>query len=106
MPIIGTFKADKDGYSGSIRTLTLNAKVRFVATDQKPSPQSPDFRILSGTTEIGAAWRKTAEDQMSYLSVRLDDPTFTAPIRAALIEKTDDGTLRLLWRREKRDESG
>ncbi|MBU1212605.1 MAG: DUF736 domain-containing protein [Alphaproteobacteria bacterium] len=106
MPIIGTFKADKDGYSGSIRTLTLNAKVRIVAIDQKTSPQSPDFRIISGMTEIGAAWRKTAEDQTSYLSVRLDDPTFTAPIRAALIEKTDDGGLRLLWRREKRDDSG
>ena len=106
MPIIGTFKADKDGYSGSIRTLTLNAKVRIVATDQKPSPQSPDFRIIAGTTEIGAAWRQTAEDQTSYLSVRLDDPSFTAPIRAALIEKTDDGILRLLWRREKRDDSG
>jgi uncharacterized protein (DUF736 family) len=106
MPIIGTFKADKDGYSGTIRTLTLNAKVRIVATDQKPSPQSPDFRIMVGITEVGAAWRKTAEDRSSYLSVRLDDPSLASPIRAALIEKSDDGILRLLWRREKRDDSG
>lgn len=103
MPVIGTFKPDKDGYAGTIRTLTLNAKVRIVANDSKHAAGAPDFRILAGVSEIGAAWRKTAEDQSSYLSVRLDDPSLPAPIRAALIEKTDDGVLRLLWRREKRE---
>ena len=104
MPVIGTFKPDKDGYAGTIRTLTLAAKVRIVANDQKQSPAAPDFRVLAGVVEIGAAWRKTSEDQSSYLSVRLDDPSLVAPIRAALIEKTDDVVLRLLWRRDKREE--
>ena len=105
MPVIGTFKADKDGYAGTIRTLSLNAKVRIVANDQKQSPSAPDFRVFAGVTEVGAAWRKTsAEDHSSYLRVRLDDPTFREPIKAALIEKTDDGILRLLWRREKKDD--
>ena len=104
MPVIGTFKADKDGYAGTIRTLTLNAKVRIIANDQKQSANAPDFRIVSGMTEIGAAWRKTAEDQSSYLSVSLDDPSLAAPIRAALFETTDDGVLRLRWRREKKDD--
>ena len=104
MPVIGNFKADKDGYSGSIRTLTLNAKVRIIANDQKQSQGAPDFRVLVGVMEIGAAWRKSsADDQSSYLSVRLDDPSFVEPIRAALLEKSDDGVLRLLWRRDKRD---
>jgi uncharacterized protein (DUF736 family) len=103
MPVIGTFKPDKDGYAGTIRTLTLNAKVRIVANDHKHAAGAPDFRVLAGLSEIGAAWRKTADDQSSYLSVRLDDPSLPAPVRAALIEKTDDGVLRLLWRREKRD---
>ena len=103
MPVIGTFKPDKDGYAGTIRTLTLNAKVRIVANDQKHAAGAPDFRVLAGVSEIGAAWRKTADDQSSYLSVRLDDPSLPAPIRAALIEKTDDGVLRLLWRRDKRE---
>ena len=106
MPIIGTFKADKDGYSGTIRTLTLNAKVRIVANDQKQSAGAPDFRIMAGTTEVGAAWRKTGEGQSSYLSVRLDDPSLAVPIRAALIEKTDDEILRLVWRRERKDGGG
>ena len=104
MPVIGTFKADKDGYAGTIRTLTLNAKVRIVANDHKQSKGAPDFRVIVGVMEIGAAWRKSsADDQSSYLSVRLDDPSFVEPIRAALMEKSDDGMLRLLWRREKRE---
>ena len=103
MPVIGTFKPDKDGYAGTIRTLTLNAKVRIVANDQKHAAGAPDFRVLAGLSEIGAAWRKTADDQSSYLSVRLDDPALPAPIRAALIETTDDGVLRLLWRRDKQE---
>jgi uncharacterized protein (DUF736 family) len=62
--------------------------------------------VFAGTTEVGAAWRKTsAEDQTSYLRVRLDDPSFREPIRAALIEKTGDGVLPLLWRREKNNDA-
>jgi hypothetical protein len=30
MPIIGTFSAVKDGYAGSIRTLTLSVRVRLI----------------------------------------------------------------------------
>ena len=35
MPIIGTFSAVKDGYAGTVRTMTLNAKVGIVANDHK-----------------------------------------------------------------------
>ena len=104
MAVIGTFKADKDGYAGTIRTLSINAKVRIVANDRKNASTAPDFRIFAGQTEIGAAWRKTARDkEASYLSVRLDDPAFPEAIHAALMEQTEDGVLRLLWRREMPD---
>ena len=105
MPVIGTFKTDNNGYIGSIRTLILNAKVRFVAFDKKGNDGAPDFRIVAGETEIGAAWRRTAkETEAAYLSVRLDDPCFAEPIRAALMDATDDGVHRLLWRREKKED--
>jgi uncharacterized protein (DUF736 family) len=86
--------------------LSLNAKVRIVANDQKQTASAPDFRVFAGTAEIGAAWRKTsADDHSSYLRVRLDDPSFREPIRAALMEKSDDGVLPLLWRREKNNDA-
>ncbi len=104
MAVIGTFKADKDGYAGTIRTLSINTKVRIVANDRKSAGSAPDFRIFAGQTEVGAAWRKTSrEKEASYLSVRLDDPVFPEPIHAALMEQTEDGVLRLLWRRDKSD---
>lgn len=37
MATIGSFTAGKDGYVGTIRTLTVNVKARIVANDQKKS---------------------------------------------------------------------
>ena len=105
MPIIGTFSAVKDGYAGTIRTLTLNAKVSIVANDRKDGNGAPDFRIMAGTSEIGAAWRKTKQNsQETYLRVKLDDPTLPQPIWGALLEAADEGVARLLWRRDRKDE--
>ncbi len=102
MPIIGTFSAAQDGYAGTIKTMTLNAKVRFVANDHKDGDGAPDFRILAGTTEIGAAWRKTKQgSEATYLRVKLDDPAFPQPIWGALLESSDDGVVRLIWSRDR-----
>ena len=69
MPVIGTFTAVKDGYAGTIRTLTLNARVNVVANDDKESDKAPDFRILAGGNEIGAAWRRTKQGtEETYLT--------------------------------------
>ncbi len=74
MPVIGTFSAVKDGYAGTIRTLTLNIKVQLVANDRREADGAPDFRIMAGTAEIGAAWRRPRRSSdETYLSVRLDD---------------------------------
>ena len=105
MPVIGTFSAVKDGYAGTIRTLMLRAQVRILANDHKVNNGAPDFRIILGATEIGAAWRKTKQGtEKSYLRVRLDDPTWPQPVWGVLLEATDDGIIRLVWSRPKRDE--
>ncbi|MBX9591698.1 MAG: DUF736 domain-containing protein [Hyphomonadaceae bacterium] len=106
MPVIGTFSADKDGYAGTIRTLALNSKVRILANDRKTTDGAPDFRIMAGTAEIGAAWRKTKQGtEETYLRVKLDDPSFPQPIWGALLEATQDGVVRLLWQRDRRDDT-
>ena len=102
MPIIGTFTAVKDGYAGTIRTLNLNSKVEILANDRREGDGVPEFRILAGTTEIGAAWRKTMRNsEETYLGVMLDDPCFPQPIWAVLIEADEGGSARLLWRRNR-----
>ena len=106
MPVIGTFSAVKDGYAGTIRTLTMTAKVSILANDRKESDGAPDFRIMAGTAEIGAAWRKTKQgSEETYLRVKLDDPTLPHPIWGALLESSDDGVARLIWRRDKKEDT-
>jgi uncharacterized protein (DUF736 family) len=105
MPIIGTFSVAKDGYAGTIRTLTLNVKVQLVANDRREADGSPDFRIMAGAAEIGAAWRRPRRSSdETYLSVRLDDPGLPQPIFGALIEDTANATARLIWRRDRKDD--
>jgi hypothetical protein len=38
-----------------------------------------------GNIEIGAAWQRTSKDNTVYHSVKLDDPSFAAPIYANLV---------------------
>jgi uncharacterized protein (DUF736 family) len=104
MPVIGTFTAVKDGYAGTIRTLILNSKVQILANDRKEGEGAPEFRILVGANEIGAAWRKKKRgSEETYLRVLLDDPSLPQPIWGVLLETTEDGTARLVWRRNRKE---
>jgi len=96
---IGTFTATKDGYTGTLRTLTLNVKAKLVP-NAKEKENSPDFRLQAVGHDIGAAWKKTSEAGRDYLSVTLDDPSFAAAVYARLIEG-EDGTHDLIWSRSK-----
>ncbi len=100
MTVIGHFVSDTDGYIGSIRTLTFQAKLRLVAIDTKTKVYAPDFRIMFGTQEVGAAWKaKTHEaEPRDYLSAFIDDPSFAEPIRGAMFD--DNGQLSFVWRRK------
>jgi uncharacterized protein (DUF736 family) len=103
MATIGTFTASDNGYTGSIKTLTLNIKAKFAASE-KDDDKAPDYRIFAGATEFGAAWKKTARDSdREYLSVKLDDPSFPAPIYASLVKVEGDEGLSLIWSRRNGD---
>ena len=105
MATIGTFTKNENGngFTGAVKTLTLNVKAKFVATEGD-SERGPDFRIFAGATEFGAAWKKTArESGRDYLSVKLDDPSFPAPIYATLSEVEGEDGLQLIWSRPNRD---
>ncbi|NTH43977.1 DUF736 domain-containing protein [Agrobacterium rhizogenes] len=103
MATIGTFTKTDSGYTGSVKTLTLNVKAKFVPAEGE-NERGPDFRIFAGATEFGAAWKKTArETQREYLSVKLDDPSFPAPIYASLVEAEDGEGQALIWSRRNGD---
>jgi uncharacterized protein (DUF736 family) len=102
MSVIGTFTPAKDGgWTGTIRTLTIDVKARFVPNDNRDSDRAPEFRIFAGRSELGAAWRErtSGENPRDYLSVRLDDPSLPEPISAAMFEAADGKTAQLVWSR-------
>ena len=102
MANIGTFTAQNSSYTGTVRTLTLNVKVRLVPSD-KASENAPDYRVVAGNgLEIGAAWKKLSKAERPYLSVTLDDPSFPATLYARLVEG-EDGAHNLIWSRSKGD---
>ena len=75
MAQIGTFTRDEDGsYTGTIRTLSLNIKVRFIPAEPSQNEKAPDLRVLAGNNvEIGAAWKRSSKENTVYHSVKLDD---------------------------------
>ena len=102
MATIGTFTLDRDGsLKGQIKTLNLSAEVSMepVESDKEGAPA---YRLYAGAVELGAAWAKTAKESgREYHQVRLDDPSFPAPIFANLIEDEDSGSFALIWNRPK-----
>ena len=100
MANIGTFTAEKDGFTGQLRTLTLNFKVKLVPNDKGENESAPDFRLQAAGHDFGAAWKKTSEAGRDYLSVAIDDPSFPATVYARLNEGEND-THDLIWSRSK-----
>jgi uncharacterized protein (DUF736 family) len=107
MAVIGTFKKIGDNeYQGEIFTLSLNVRgVRIVPVAAVGSDKAPSHRVHFGRPEIGAAWSKRSQEGRDYLSVKLDDPSFNAPIYANLFEDESGETYSLIWSRPDRRNS-
>ena len=101
MATIGTFTKTGESFTGAVKTLSINAKTTIKPAD-KASDKAPDYRVFAGNVEFGAAWKKTSNEGRDYLSVKLDDPSFPAPIYATLVEGDDDNHS-LIWSRRNGD---
>ena len=103
MANIGSFKKSGTEYQGEIVTLSVQAKgVRIVPETSRANEDAPSHRVYVGRAEIGAAWSKVSGQGRDYLSVKLDDPSFTAPIYANLFEDEDGKAYSLIWSRPSR----
>ena len=72
MPTIGSFRQDDlFGQEGVLETPTLKAKIKFVPLPDRSGKQ-PDYRILAGKREVGAAWSRTAKNGGEYLFLKLN----------------------------------
>ena len=101
MATIGTFKkTGSNEFTGEIVTLSVQAKNVRIAPDQRSTGENaPSHRVLVGRAEIGAAWSKRSNEGRDYLGLKLDDPSFNAPIYANLFDDEGEDTFSLIWSR-------
>ena len=102
MANIGSFKKVGNEYQGEIVTLSVQTKgVRIVPESNRSSDNAPSYRVFVGRAEIGAAWSKRSSEGRDYLSLKLDDPSFTTPIFANLFDDPDGESYTLIWSRSR-----
>ena len=100
MATIGSFKKSGNEFQGEIVTLSLQAKnVRIVPETTRANDNAPSHRVYIGRVEVGAAWSKRSNEGRDYLSLKLDDPSFNAPIFANLFDDEDGEGYTLIWSR-------
>lgn len=97
MAIIGNFTRDGENFTGTIATLVLKAEAT-IQLIEKVSASAPDYRVYVAGAEAGAAWINRSKGERPYLTVKLDDPSFTAAIYCRLVE-ADGEKHQLLWSR-------
>jgi uncharacterized protein (DUF736 family) len=104
MATIGTFKkTENNEFIGDIITLSVQAKgVRIVPDTRATGENAPSHRVLVGRAEIGAAWSKRSNEGRDYLGLKLDDPSFNAPIFANLFDEEGGESYSLIWSRPSR----
>jgi uncharacterized protein (DUF736 family) len=103
MATIGSFKKVGNDFHGEIITLSLQAKgIRIVPETNRSSEAAPSYRVYAGRAEIGAAWSKRSDEGRNYLSLKLDDPSFNAPIYANLFAEEGTESYILLWSRPRK----
>ena len=104
MANIGSFKKVGNDFQGEIVTLSVQAKgVRIVAENNRSGDNAPSHRVYVARAEIGAAWSKRSEEGRDYLSLKLDDPSFNAPIYANLFRDEDGDSYTLIWSRPRKN---
>ena len=103
MANIGSFKKSGKEFQGVIVTMSVQTKgVRIVPEATRANDNAPSHRVYVGRAEIGAAWSKRSTEGRDYLSVKLDDPSFVAPIYANLFGDEGGDGYTLIWSRSRK----
>ena len=104
MAIIGTFTSTGNGFTGTVRTLALNAKAEKPGSGRYPVRKGTALPHLRRKCRTG---RGLAEDRKGHRARlplgQAGRSELPAPIYATLIEVEGQDGLQLIWSRPNRD---
>ena len=91
MAQIGNFIRTRNGFSGRLRTLSLDIELTIVPADHSDTENAPNYRIHAGDEEgpeVGAGWTRTGEKAGEYVAAAdrrsrfpAADPRQPVPVR-------------------------
>jgi uncharacterized protein (DUF736 family) len=102
MPAIGYVTRNGNGFKGQLHFLAIpNVAIDMVPNGRKTNEKQPDYRVMAGSVEIGAAWNRRSEAGNDYVSVGLAAPEL-GPKRiyanlGPAAGQDDDDTFALIW---------
>src|SRR3546814_16702208 len=102
MAQIGDFTRTETGYSGRIRTLSLDAELTLVPAEPSDAENAPDFRTHIGKEagpEIGAGRKRGGEQDGIYASLAIHATVPPHPLPANLSRTPAAGTAIIRHRR-------
>lgn len=102
MPAIGNVQRQNDGsFKGSLKMLSVNADIQIIPNRHKTGDQ-PDYRVLSGSVELGGGWVRTGEvSQREYVRLAMSAPELGARTLYANLGRAagqdDDDAFAIIW---------
>jgi uncharacterized protein (DUF736 family) len=88
MAQIGSFIRTRNGFSGRLRTLSLDIELTIVPADHSDAENAPNYRVHARDEdgpEVGAGWTRTGEKAGEYVAlpsrVPAADPRQPVPVR-------------------------
>ena len=96
MARIGMFNKIGDNYRGFICTINISISVDIKTL---PVDNTSDYIVMHGIREIGRGWRRIDRHEVSYISLKIDDPAFPSPIYATLVKNGLSDDYDLEWSR-------
>lgn len=102
MPAIGYVTKTGNSYKGQLNTLSIRCDIEIVPNHAKTQDNHPDYRVMSGRSELGGGWLRIGERSGNeYLSLEFSAPEFgTRRLYANLgraAGQDDDDAFAVIW---------
>lgn len=102
MSAIGYVTRNGEGFKGQLKTLTIRADVEIIPNGHKANDRQPDYRVMAGGVEVGAAWNRRGETSGNdYVSLSLAAPEFGPRRLYANLGRAagqdDNGAFAIIW---------